>query len=108
MLGNLLLQVADGTLLAETGTNLEMEMVARVALVQPHEPGATTVPARKFFDICRRLLKAPEIAVQLEGERMLVRSKDGHHFRCLPCQRRICRTSMTGRVKSWCPSRRQR
>ncbi len=47
---------------------------ARVALVQPHEPGATTVPARKFFDICRGLPEGAEIAVQLEGERMLVRS----------------------------------
>ncbi len=54
ILGNLLLQVADGAL-SLTGTDLEMEMVARVALVQPHEAGATTVPARKFFDICRGL-----------------------------------------------------
>ena len=73
ILGNLLLQVADGTL-SLTGTDLAMEMVARVALVQPHEPGATTVPARKFFDICRGLPEGAEIAVQLEGERMLVRS----------------------------------
>ena len=73
ILGNLLLQVADGTL-SLTGTDLEMEMVARVALVQPHEPGATTVPARKFFDICRGLPEGAESAVQLEGERMLVRS----------------------------------
>ncbi|OZH92531.1 DNA polymerase III subunit beta [Salmonella enterica] len=42
ILGNLLLQVADGTL-SLTGTDLEMEMVARVTLSQPHEPGATTV-----------------------------------------------------------------
>ncbi|WP_230852804.1 SDR family NAD(P)-dependent oxidoreductase, partial [Citrobacter amalonaticus] len=41
ILGNLLLQVADGAL-SLTGTDLEMEMVARVALIQPHEPGATT------------------------------------------------------------------
>ena len=73
ILGNLLLQVADGAL-SLTGTDLEMEMVARVALIQPHEPGATTVPARKFFDICRGLPEGAEIAVQLEGERMLVRS----------------------------------
>ncbi len=73
ILGTLLLQVAVGTL-SLTGTDLEMEMVARVALVQPHEPGATTVPARKFFDICRGLPEGAEIAVQLEGERMLVRS----------------------------------
>ena len=47
ILGNLLLQVADGAL-SLTGTDLEMEMVARVALVQPHEAGATTLPAADF------------------------------------------------------------
>ena len=73
ILGNLLLQVTEGSLLL-TGTDLEMEMVARVALSQPHEPGATTVPARKFFDICRGLPEGAEIAVTLESERMLVRS----------------------------------
>lgn len=106
ILGNLLLQVADGTL-SLTGTDLEMEMVARVALVQPHEPWATTVPARKFFDICRGLPEGAEIAVQLEGERMLVRSGVAV-FRCLPCQRQISRTSMTGRAKSNLPCRRRR
>ncbi|HAH12358.1 MAG TPA: DNA polymerase III subunit beta, partial [Pantoea agglomerans] len=45
ILGNLLLQVTEGSLLL-TGTDLEMEMVARVALTQAHEPGSTTVPAR--------------------------------------------------------------
>ena len=70
ILGNLLLQVTEGSLLL-TGTDLEMEMVARVALSQPHEPGATTVPARKFFDICRGLPEGAEIAVTLESERML-------------------------------------
>jgi len=73
ILGNLLLQVNEGSLLL-TGTDLEMEMVARVALAQPHEPGATTVPARKFFDICRGLPEGAEITVVLEGDRMLVRS----------------------------------
>src|SRR5690348_1705520 len=73
ILGNLLLQVADGTL-SLTGTDLEMEMVARVTLSQPQDAGATTVPARKFFDICRGLPEGAEIAVQLEGDRILVRS----------------------------------
>ncbi|VTR57936.1 Chromosomal replication initiator protein DnaA [Serratia fonticola] len=73
ILGNLLLQVTEGSLLL-TGTDLEMEMVARVALSQPHEAGATTVPARKFFDICRGLPEGAEITVILEGDRMLVRS----------------------------------
>lgn len=73
ILGNLLLQVMEGSL-SLTGTDLEMEMVAKVALSQPHEPGATTVPARKFFDICRGLPDGAEITVMLDGDRMLIRS----------------------------------
>lgn len=73
ILGNLLLQVVEDGLLL-TGTDLEMEMVAKLALSQPHEPGATTVPARKFFDICRGLPDGAEITVTLESDRMLVRS----------------------------------
>ncbi|RAH28744.1 DNA polymerase III subunit beta [Pantoea agglomerans] len=73
ILGNLLLQVTEDSLLL-TGTDLEMEMVARVALTQAHEPGSTTVPARKFLDICRGLPDGAEITLALEGDRMLVRS----------------------------------
>ncbi|NDL65883.1 DNA polymerase III subunit beta [Acerihabitans arboris] len=73
ILGNLLLQVTEDSLLL-TGTDLEMEMVAKVVLSQPHEPGATTVPARKFFDICRGLPDGAEITVILESDRMLIRS----------------------------------
>lgn len=73
ILGNLLLEVSDGRL-SLTGTDLEMEMVARIALTQPHEPGATTVPARKFLDICRGLPDGATITVTLDEERILVRS----------------------------------
>ncbi|MBN9931546.1 hypothetical protein HZD82_26295, partial [Pantoea agglomerans] len=40
---------------------------------QAHEPGSTTVPARKFLDICRGLPDGAEITLALEGDRMLVR-----------------------------------
>lgn len=73
ILGHVLLQVTEGCL-SLTGTDLEVEMVARVALTLPHQSGATTVPARKFFDICRGLPEGAEITVTLESERMLVRS----------------------------------
>ncbi|XOD70155.1 MAG: DNA polymerase III subunit beta [Sodalis sp. (in: enterobacteria)] len=73
ILGNLLLEVTEERLLL-TGTDLEIEIVARVALNAVHEVGATTVPARKFFDICRGLPEGAEIAVVLEGNRMLIRS----------------------------------
>lgn len=73
ILGNLLLQVTEGNL-ALTGTDLEMEMVVRIALNQPHEAGSITVPARKFLDICRGLPDGAEITVVLENDRVLVRS----------------------------------
>ncbi|MGL9733993.1 MAG: DNA polymerase III subunit beta [Symbiopectobacterium sp.] len=73
ILGNLLLQVTDGAL-SLTGTDLEMEMVAKIPLSQAHESGATTVPARKLFDICCGLPDDAEITITLEGDRMLVRS----------------------------------
>ncbi len=72
IIAHLLLQVTDGALLI-TGTDLEMEMVARIALVLPHEPGATTVPARKFLDIWRGLPEGAEISVTLETNRLVVR-----------------------------------
>lgn len=73
ILGNLLLQVKEGALLL-TGTDLEMEMMANVPLTQEHEVGATTVPARKFFDIWRGLPDGSEIRVELDDDRLLVRS----------------------------------
>lgn len=73
ILGNLLLQVKEGALLL-TGTDLEMEMMAHVPLTQEHDVGATTVPARKFFDIWRGLPEGSEIRVELDDDRLLVRS----------------------------------
>ncbi|WP_097032597.1 DNA polymerase III subunit beta [Sodalis endosymbiont of Henestaris halophilus] len=73
ILGHLLLQVRKDDLLL-TGTDLEIEMVARVELIAAHEQGATTVPARKFFDICRNLPTGAEISITLEDKKMLIRS----------------------------------
>lgn len=83
-LGDLLLQIADGMLLL-TGTDLEIGMVAHAALIQPHEPGVATVPARRFFDICHGLPGSTEIAIQLKGDRMLVCSgRDRFSLSTLP------------------------
>ncbi len=73
ILGNLLIQVTEGKLLL-TGTDLETELVIEVALSGLYEIGATTVPARKFLDICRGLPDGAEIIIQLDGERLQVRS----------------------------------
>ena len=73
ILGNLLLQVTDGWL-SMTGTDLEVELVAKLALDGDYEAGAITVPARKFLDICRGLPDTSAIKIALEGDRVIIRS----------------------------------
>ena len=50
ILSNVLLIVEDDRL-SMTGTDLEVEMIGRVALEGSIQPGKTTVPARKLLDI---------------------------------------------------------
>ncbi|WED21850.1 DNA polymerase III subunit beta [Vibrio sp. JC009] len=73
ILGNLLLKVEEGTL-SLTATDLEVELIARIALEGDFETGSVTVPSRKFLDICRGLPDDSVITVVLEGERVIVRS----------------------------------
>ncbi|MEI8594315.1 DNA polymerase III subunit beta [Photobacterium sp. Hal280] len=73
ILGNLLLQVEAGKL-SLTATDLEVELVANLALDGDWEPGATTVPARKFLDICRGLPDSAQLKIELQGDRLLLRS----------------------------------
>ena len=54
VLSNVLL-VVEGQQLSLTGTDLEVELVGRVQLEEPAEPGEITVPARKLMDICKSL-----------------------------------------------------
>ncbi len=73
ILGNLLIKVEDG-LLSVTATDLEVELVGSVTLEGECEPGSTTVPARKFLDICRGLPDDAIISFVLEAERVQLRS----------------------------------
>lgn len=73
ILSNVLLIVEDGRL-SMTGTDLEVEMIGRVALEGTVQPGKTTVPARKLLDICRGLPESAPINFVLEGDRLILRS----------------------------------
>ncbi|MGL6260521.1 DNA polymerase III subunit beta [Vibrio sp. WXL210] len=73
ILGNLLIKVDNG-MLSMTATDLEVELVSKVALEADSEAGAITVPSRKFLDICRSLPDSAQITFVLEGERVQVRS----------------------------------
>lgn len=73
ILGNILLQVGDN-MLSLTGTDLEIEMIARIPLTESSDPGTTTVPARKFVDICRSLPSDAQITIVLDDNRLLIQS----------------------------------
>jgi DNA polymerase-3 subunit beta len=70
VLANLLVSV-DAQGVALTGTDLEVEMVARTE-ADGLEAGEITIPARKLFDICRALPDGCTIKFEQTGERVLV------------------------------------
>jgi len=72
ILANILLR-HNGKELALTGTDLEVEITARIA-DQSGGAGEITVPARKLYDICRALPAEAEIDISVEKEKLLVRS----------------------------------
>jgi DNA polymerase-3 subunit beta len=72
VLANLLIQ-ADAQGLSLTGTDLEVEMIARCA-VPIEQPGEVTIPARKLADIWRALPDGADVSVVVEGERAIIRS----------------------------------
>jgi DNA polymerase-3 subunit beta len=73
VLGNLLVIVdADG--LSLTGSDSEVEMIARAALDPGAETGETTVPARKLFDIARALPDGSLMKFALSGDRLAIQA----------------------------------
>ncbi len=70
VLANLLVAV-DASGVALTGTDLEVEMVARTE-AEDLEPGEVTIPARKLFDICRALPDGATIKLDQSGERAVL------------------------------------
>lgn len=72
ILSNVLLTLRPDSLTL-TGTDLEVEIVATVALEGTAE-GEITLPARKLLDICRTLPDGAEIRMQVDGEKAQVRS----------------------------------
>ncbi|WP_017444097.1 DNA polymerase III subunit beta [Gayadomonas joobiniege] len=86
ILSNVLLDISDGVL-AITGTDLEVELVSSVELVQASEDGQVTVPARKLFDICRGLSDASLIEFKLEDNKLKVKSgKSRYSLSTLPAK----------------------
>ena len=70
VLANLLVQVQDGQL-SLTGTDLEVEMISRIA-VDEAQDGETTIPARKLFEIVRALPDGSKVTVSQTAEKVTV------------------------------------
>jgi DNA polymerase-3 subunit beta len=73
VLSNVLL-VVEGQQLSLTGTDLEVELVGRVTLDEPAEPGEITVPARKLMDICKSLPNDALIDIRVDDQKLLVKA----------------------------------
>lgn len=72
VLANLLVQVKNGQL-SLTGTDLEVEMIARAA-VDDAQDGEVTVPARKWFEIVRALPDGSKVVVSQSGDKITVQA----------------------------------
>jgi DNA polymerase-3 subunit beta len=73
VLSNVLLAV-DGNTLSITGTDLEVELVAKLKLEESFEKAEITVPAKKFVDICKALPDDAIINVTLDEQKLIVKS----------------------------------
>ena len=72
ILGNVLIEANDGYLTI-TATDSEIEMQARVEM-QIEQPGATTIPARKFLDICKNLPDSARIDFSATADKVMFKS----------------------------------
>jgi DNA polymerase-3 subunit beta len=72
ILANVLLVAKDNGV-AVTATDLEVELVAKTE-VEVEGSGEVTVPGRKLLDICRALPEQAQMALQLTGEKLGIKS----------------------------------
>ncbi|HEU5281030.1 MAG TPA: DNA polymerase III subunit beta [Gammaproteobacteria bacterium] len=73
ILSNVLLTV-EGKQLRLTGTDLEIELIGCVPVTVLTADGATTVSARKLFDICRTLPEGLDVRLTVEKNYLVVRA----------------------------------
>lgn len=72
VLANIQIAAEEGRLMF-TGTDLEVELVSE-GLASVESGGEITVPGRKLLDICKALPEGADIQVELQSERLVIRS----------------------------------
>jgi DNA polymerase-3 subunit beta len=73
ILSNVLMSL-EGNRLSLTGTDLEVELVGRIEVVNVGPDGDITVPARKLVDICKSLPDGVDINFSVEDGRVTVKA----------------------------------
>lgn len=73
ILGNVMV-TAENNLLTLTATDMEVELVTQLD-AEIVSAGSTTVPARKFFDICKALPNDAELNIEMVEEKVKIQSK---------------------------------
>ena len=74
ILGNLLMVLTEDGVLSLTGTDEEIEIVAKSTVSSVGEIGEITVPARKLVDICRSLPENQEINFSINDKTLVIKS----------------------------------
>ena len=83
ILSNVLIVIDDDQLIL-TGTDLEIQIIAKIA-ISLATPGSITVPARKFLDICRLLPNGAEIKFEQQDDKVKILSnRSRFSLSCLP------------------------
>jgi len=84
ILSNVLLNL-DGSRLAVTGTDLEVEIIGHADVVSAEEAGEVTVSARKLLDICRSLPEGANIKFSSsDGKAQVVSGRSRFTLATLP------------------------
>jgi DNA polymerase III subunit beta len=85
VLANVLMVVNDDSLTL-TGTDLEIQIVAKV-IVTDSSPGSITVPARKLLDLCRLLPNGADIQLDQQNDKVkLFSNRSKFSLSCLPAE----------------------
>lgn len=73
VLANVLI-ILDNNELSLTGTDLEVEFVAKIPVDLMESAGETTVPAKKLLDICKSLPTEADIEFSVEEQKAVIKS----------------------------------
>jgi DNA polymerase III subunit beta len=83
VLANVLMVVTDNFLVL-TGTDLEIQIIAKVN-ISATSSGSITVPARKLLDLCRLLPNNADIQLELQNDKVkVVSNRSRFSLSCLP------------------------